>query len=614
MLEFSSEIKAHFGLDSFRPGQREAIESILALRDTVALLPTGGGKSLIYQLPAVLSKGITLVVSPLIALMKDQVDALVGRGIAAAYCNSTQDEVEQMKILSAAVTGKLRLLFISPEKAVSHSFLQLVKRMNVSLIAVDEAHCVSKWGHDFRPEFRQLHTLREVASSNPPICALTATATTQVIDDITKALRMKDPQIIKRSFFRPNLAFSVQYPENEGEKEATLLGLLEEMNFRKSAGKCIIYCSTRAKVDRVCEVLREHNFRAGKYHAGRTSGIREKTHDSYSTGKLNVLAATNAFGMGMDDPDVRLIVHYQVPSSIEAYFQEAGRAGRNGNAARCVLFYANADFVTQNFILGKERNQQSGENLLRVMREYGMSSICRQKFLCNYFGESVEECGTCDVCSAGGTPEHIAEYLESTAEKRKAKESRSHHDFTPYETEIVAAALKRYPGVFGKKIIAGMLHGSKARDILKYRLVSSDLYAKLPHISADAIIKYLEDQISSGQIKIAGQKYPKIYLAGFGPQRAERGTKHSSTGTGKPKRVSTPESELIKQLKNYRDNQARKLRWKKFMVMQNAIIVRIARARPTHTGDLLTIKGFGAAKADRFGEEILRIVHEHPDS
>ncbi|MBL8019977.1 MAG: ATP-dependent DNA helicase RecQ [Leptospirales bacterium] len=604
------EAARQFDIENFLPGQRDAITSIFEKCDTLALLPTGGGKSLIYQLPAVMLDGVALVISPLIALMKDQVDALAARGVRAAYCNSTQDELEQMKVLSAAVTGKLKLLFISPEKAVSHSFLQLLSRMNVSLIAVDEAHCVSKWGHDFRPEFRQLHVLREVLKAKPPICALTATATGQVIQDITASLRMTNAKVVRRSFFRPNLEFSIAYPQNDGEKEAMLLELLEMMDFRKGPGKCIVYCSTRAKVDGVSELLRNHNFRAGKYHAGRTSGIRERTHDSYSIGKLNILVATNAFGMGMDDPDVRLIVHYQVPGSVEAYFQEAGRAGRNGNPARCVLFYMNGDFVTQNFLLGQERARKSGgEALLQIMRNYGTSTICRQKFLCGYFGEVVANCGKCDVCREDGKPAHTAEYLVALAEKKKAREIKSTHTFAAAEEEIVRGALKRYPAIFGKGIIAGLLHGSKAKDLLKYRLVSSEFYGKLSHIATEAIVKFLEQLIEQKQIKIAGQKYPKIYLADFPPDSPRgRNGKSKLRKTEKSQKEVSPESQLIRDLKNFRDREARKLKWKKFMVMQNAIIVRIARSRPNDLKELIAIKGFGSAKAERFGNEILRIV------
>lgn len=607
-----AEAARQFAINDFLPGQREAITALFEKRDTLALLPTGGGKSLIYQLPAVMLEGITLVISPLIALMKDQVDALVARGISAAFCNSTQDELEQMKVISAAVTAKLKLLFISPEKAVSHSFLQMLSRMNVSLIAVDEAHCVSKWGHDFRPEFRQLHVLRDVTKTRPPICALTATATVKVIEDITASLQMTNAMVVKRSFLRPNLEFSVAYPQNEGEKEAMLLELLESLDFRKASGKCIIYCSTRARVDRVCDLLRDHNFRAGKYHAGRTSGIRERTHDSYSMGRLNILVATNAFGMGMDDPDVRLIVHYQVPGSIEAYFQEAGRAGRNGDPAQCILFYMNGDFTTQNFILGQDGTRKSsGEDLLQIMRNYGKSTLCRQKFLCGYFGEAVANCGKCDVCREDGKPAHTAEYLVALAEKKKAREIKSTHTFTAAEEEVVRGALKRYPAVFGKGIIAGLLHGSKAKDLLKYRLVSSEFYGKLGHIATEAIVKFLEQLIEQKQIKIAGQKYPKIYLVEHPPDSSVKRpgrTPELRKNANKKKKEITPESQLIRDLKNFRDREARKLKWKKFMVMQNAIIVRIARSKPADLKDLIAIKGFGSAKADRFGDEILRIV------
>jgi len=350
--------------------------------------------------------------------------------------------------------------------------------------------------------------------------ALTATATERVTRDIAASLHLKNARIIKKSFHRANLAFRVRYPRSEPDKEMMLLELLAD--FRNlNAGKCIIYCSTRSKVDRLYDLLKSQSFRVGKYHAGRSNGIREKTQDSYSFGKINILVATNAFGMGMDEPNVRLVLHYQVPGSVESYFQEAGRAGRDGQNSQCILFHTNADFVTQNFILSKDGNQETGQLLLKGMRDYGESSICRQKFLCNYFGEAINDCGNCDVCL--GNHLQVQDLAKQRTEREIEKAAKSSYAFSKDEIEWIHSALRIYPGVFGKKIIVGILRGSKSRDIKKYRLEKSDVYAKLSNIPAEAIGRFLQEGVETGAIKIAGAKYPKIFLSTHPPRsRAEK--------------------------------------------------------------------------------------------
>lgn len=594
---------AVFGLTELRPGQGDAVRALIEGRDALVILPTGGGKSLIYQLPAVMQdSGITLVVSPLIALMKDQTDALKSRGIAAEFCNSTQDELEQRRVLSHAVTGKIKLLYVSPERALSSDFRALLPRMNVRLIAVDEAHCISQWGHDFRPEYRSLHQLRAASGGNVPVAALTATATERVIKDVVSALDLRDYSLVKKSFFRPNLNYRIEYPASDAEKQSLLLHLLEEGNFRqRHAGKCIIYCATRKKVEQIFEFLKAHGFNAGRYHAGRSSAGREKMHDSYAAGKVNILVATNAFGMGMDAPDVRMVLHYQVPASIDAYYQESGRAGRDGRESQCVLFFNNADFVTQSFIAG---SGSGSDGLLAYVREFGFSQTCRQTFLCGYFGEQISGCGKCDFCLAGDANAGRS-FLDREREKKQNHQTRSAYAFTTEETEAIFTVLREFPGKFGKKILAGILRGSKARDIIRYRLSQSSVYGALAHVPEESIVRFFEDAIMAGQIRIAGTKYPRIYLAENPPQKRKT---PEEAANRKPGRSS--ESELLRQLRSYRDREARRLKWKKYMVLQNAILVRIAAMKPESQADLALVKGLGQARVERFGREILRIVQE----
>lgn len=598
-------LETHFGFSHFRQGQWEAIRSISLGRDVLAILPTGGGKSLIYQLPSFAQTDkLTIVISPLIALMKDQVDGLKARGLSAAYCNSSQDELEQVRILSGAATGKIRILYVSPERAVSRSFLQLLPKLPVAMIAVDEAHCVSQWGHDFRPEYRRLHTLRSLLPEGTPWVALTATATDRVKKDVSDSLGLRDPEFVQGTYARPNLKFSVLYPESERHKESLLSEILEKGNFRKSgSGKAIIYCATRAKVDEIYDSLKKSGYKVGKYHAGRTDSSREKTQDGYSSGKTNVLVATNAFGMGLDSPNVRLVLHYQMPSSLESYYQEAGRAGRDGKSSECVLFFYPGDLSIQSFLLSKEANYKGGETLLSHVKSYAAADDCRQRILCGYFGEEIHPCGNCDTCSDSKTSEtgRLA-YQEREKQKAEQKKKKESHSFTNDELDSVEGILSEYSAKFGKKIIASALRGSKAKDVLRRRLDRSQYYSSLNHVPEESILRLLEDWILSKKISIKGDKYPKIYLTSEGKPKKEPRLVKKAPLSG--------EKLLLNRLKSFRDKIARQKKWKKFMVLQNSVLIRIATQRPETLEDLILIKGMGESKVQQYGREILKILEE----
>ncbi len=344
-----------FGYAALRPGQAEAIEAALTGRDAVVVLPTGAGKSTCYQLPALLhhraGRGTTIVVSPLIALMNDQVEGLRARGIAAAAIHSQLDDEVRAEAFRALMQGELVLLYVSPERAVLDGFKRLLDRAEIAMVAIDEAHCVSQWGHDFRPEYMRLRELREVVLDIPMI-ALTATATPRVLAELASALGLRDPVRVLGDFRRPNLAFDVEHHRGDATRMISLIAALDRagMRARTGSGHAIVYCSTRKKTESVAAELRSAGFAAGHYHAGRTALARERAMTAFSVGRLRVLVATSAFGMGVDYPDVRLLVHFQAPGSLEAYYQEAGRAGRDGLPARCVLMFGPADLVTQRLL------------------------------------------------------------------------------------------------------------------------------------------------------------------------------------------------------------------------------------------------------------------------
>jgi RecQ family ATP-dependent DNA helicase len=390
-------MRGTFGLDDFRPGQEEVIRSIVAGRDTVAVMPTGAGKSLCYQLPALHLPGITVVVSPLIALMKDQVDKLVSLGVRARQVNSALDAAELKASLEAIGEGEVEFVFATPERLADPDFLTMLSAHEVDLFVVDEAHCVSQWGHDFRPAFMELKRAIKKLDS-PPVLALTATATDAVVADITKHLGLRRPQLVNMGIYRPNLHYEVRHTASDIAKQQQLVSLL-----RESDGSGIIYCSTVKHCEEVAGVLEAEGIRADRYHGRLAAGRRRDVQDRFMSGDLKAIVATNAFGMGIDKPDIRFVVHYDFPGSLEAYYQESGRAGRDGEAANCVLLYRVEDRRTHAYFIGgkNEKRRPAEREKLERMVAYAQSATCRWRLLLEYFNEAVddlEKCGVCDNC------------------------------------------------------------------------------------------------------------------------------------------------------------------------------------------------------------------------
>jgi ATP-dependent DNA helicase RecQ len=410
-------LKKYFGYEKFRPLQKEIIEKVLQNKDCVVLMPTGGGKSLCFQLPALMSEGIAIVISPLISLMKDQVDALCTNGVSADLINSSISPAKIERVMEQAAGGKLKILYVAPERFAVPGFEDFLHTLKINLIAIDEAHCISEWGHDFRPDYRNLNMLR-VNFPGVPLIALTATATEKVRDDIIRQLALKNPEIFISSFNRPNLSYEVLPKKDSLELILTLLN-----GYRDESA--IIYCFSRKDTEKLADSLNNYGFKAAAYHAGLNTKTRKENQEKFIHDEIRIIVATIAFGMGIDKPDVRLIIHHSLPKSVEGYYQETGRAGRDGLPARCVLLFSYADKFKHEFFISKiedEIEQKKAQEKLNLIIQYGNLFGCRRHFLLNYFDENYEQknCGNCDRCVKFAPPRILKTNFKTSKIKKSA--------------------------------------------------------------------------------------------------------------------------------------------------------------------------------------------------
>ncbi|MEO7732344.1 MAG: RecQ family ATP-dependent DNA helicase [Kofleriaceae bacterium] len=619
-------LRDRFGHAAFRPGQAEAIEAVLAGRDAAVLLPTGAGKSSCYQVPAVTlagrGRGTTIVISPLIALMNDQVDGLRGRGIAAVAIHSQQDDDAQRQAIEAVARGELTLVYVSPERAVLDGFKRLLGRTRIAMLAIDEAHCVSQWGHDFRPEYMRLAELREVIDA--PVIALTATATPRVMTEICDSLALRDPVTVRGDFRRPNLAFEVQHHRGDEPRLAATIAALERANLRTrvGTGRGIVYCATRKKTEAVASDLKAAGFAVGHYHAGRTGLARERAQTAFALGRTRVLVATSAFGMGVDYPDVRVIVHFQAPGSLEAYYQEAGRAGRDGEPGHCLMLFGAADVMTQRR-LHDDAGGTRHDDALVALERYAHAVTCRQQQLCAHFTEHDDHpaCGRCDACA---DPEAVAAAGEAREPARS--ERASVPALGADVQQVILAAVAAVSRKVGRINLARALRGSTAKAVVVQGLERLPQYGTLAELDEESIVATIDQLIRDRHLVRRGRKYPTVALPGARRPRAERTpTPSGATGSratpldrassSRSSRSSRPRqrtSSVTLELDSYRKRMARQLKWKTYMVFQRGVIAAIDQQRPTSKEALARIPGLGPAKIARFGDDILALIRRQP--
>ena len=593
-------LKQFFGYTSFRDGQEKAVDALLAGQDVLGIMPTGAGKSLCYQIPAMMLRGITIVISPLISLMKDQVNTLVQQGVSAAYLNRSLTETQYHKALANAGSGKYKIIYVAPERLESSSFLRFALNADISLIAVDEAHCVSQWGQDFRPSYLNITGFIAKLNYRPVIGAFTATATDEVKSDIIRLLQLHHPAVVTTGFDRPNLFFSVMKPKNKSE---TLLKLVRE----RSNQSGIVYCSTRKKVEEVCDMLNQKGVQATRYHAGLGDSERAKNQDDFVYDRKSVMVATNAFGMGIDKSDVRFVIHYNMPKNIESYYQEAGRAGRDGEDADCILLYSKADVSTCRFFIENIEDNESlspeqreffkkrEEERLKQMVFYCTTSDCLRGYMLKYFGDAHKaSCGKCSNCLTE------FETVDVTVEAQK-----------------ILSCIIRTGQNYGVKMITDVLRGVPSERIQKARLDRQSTFGIMKQVSA-AEIKYIIEKLEEQEYILsvgAGKPVLRVTEMSHPVLRGNAGVKIRKARQLKSKTedrtIKTENSELFDALKVVRLYLAKKKGVPAFVIFSDATLADMCRVMPTTDEAFLSVSGVGTNKLEKYGEAFMRVIREY---
>ena len=598
-------LKTYFGYDSFRPLQEDIIRHLIDRKDALVLMPTGGGKSICYQLPALLSEGTAVVVSPLISLMKDQVETLCANGIAAGALNSNNDETENASLRRACMEGKLKLLYISPEKLLTEANY-LLRDMHISLFAIDEAHCISQWGHDFRPEYTQMGILHQLFPQ-VPIIALTATADKITREDIIKQLHLNQPRIFISSFDRPNLSLTVKRGYQQKEKSKAILDFIA----RHPGESGIIYCMSRSKTETVAQMLQKQGIKSAVYHAGLSSARRDEAQDDFINDRVQVVCATIAFGMGIDKSNVRWVIHYNLPKSIESFYQEIGRAGRDGMPSDTLLFYSLADLILLTKFATDSGQQSINLEKLQRMQQYAEADICRRRILLSYFGENTTcDCGNCDVCK------NPPERFDGTIIVQKA-----------------LSAIARSEQQIGTGILVDILRGNMSSEVTERGYHRLKTFGAGREVPARDWHDYLLQMLQLGYFEIAYNEnnHLKITQSGtdvlFGRARAllvtirreeavqaTRGRKRKATVPTKELPLGLPNKEsgeLFEALRTLRKRLADQEALPAYIVLSDKVLHLLSTSRPTTIEEFGNISGIGEYKKKKYGKEFVELIRKY---
>lgn len=605
-MDKTEALKQYFGHTEFRSGQQEIIDNILAGRDVLAIMPTGAGKSVCYQIPALITEGITIVISPLISLMKDQVESLIRSGAPAAYINSSLTYPQYLEVFRRANSGRYKIIYVAPERLVTDEFISLAENIHISMVTVDEAHCVSQWGQDFRPSYLKIAEFISRLSYRPVVSAFTATATAQVKQDISSALKLHDPFMITTGFDRENLYYEVRRPARKTEE---LISILEE-NRDKC---CIVYCSTRKNVESVCDALNDNGFAATRYHAGLTDIERRDNQNDFLYDRKNIMVATNAFGMGIDKSNVSLVVHYNMPKNPESYYQEAGRAGRDGEPASCILLYSGQDVVTNKFLIENsgEDNEELTEEQRKILRQrdldrlkemtfYSTTTDCLRGYMLKYFGEKPPQfCGHCSNCCTNFVT------VDITTEAQK----------------IISCVYRIYNmngRTVGKALLTDILRGSKADKVTRMGYDKLTTYGIMSDTPVHTIRSILDFLIEKGYLAVTSGEYPVVTVtestAGIikSKMTLEMKLPKEKKLLPKVKKELVPVDEgLMSRLKKLRSEIAAKERVPAYIIFTDASLRDMCKKLPADEVEFLDVAGVGRKKTDLYGKRFIAAIHEY---
>ncbi|WP_314984949.1 DNA helicase RecQ [uncultured Veillonella sp.] len=594
-------LETYFGYTSFRPAQEAPIASLLRNEDVIGIMPTGAGKSICFQIPALCKAGLTIVFSPLISLMKDQVDGLLVQNIPAALINSTLTQSEFNKTMYEVRSGKIKLLYIAPERLSSNFFCNVLRALPIAQVIVDEAHCISEWGHDFRPSYRLIGEWLNSLPKRPIVGAFTATATKYVENDIKKLLGLDKANVYVTGFDRPNLSFSV-------------IRIPKRMDYvvhyvRQHANENgIIYCATRKDVDRVYENLTRAGIKAGHYHGGLNDEVRREMQNAYADDKLQVMVATNAFGMGIDKSNVRYVLHYQMPRNMESYYQEAGRAGRDGAPAECILLYSGQDVQVHKYLIEQSIETPERQNVelrkLQSMIDYCFCSNCLRKYMLNYFGESTVWT-TCDNCSS----------CKGSADKVNVTK----------EAKAIFRAIMGTDGRYGASMITSIVRGERTDRIMRAGHDALPVFGLLSNVDEKSIKGLIQQFVASGYLRSSTGKYPVLSLTAgaeevlAGRKEVEEIRQHVSVPSRTSKSVtsvargksSSTSGGLFEHLRQHRKHLAEEADLRPYLIFPDTVLIDLANLRPTTLGEFGNVKGVGEAKLKKYGLTFLQAIAEY---